>query len=131
MPHYTALATLLAVAFMFLTGIRVAQARMRTGIKAPAMSGDPDFERAYRIQLNTLEWMPIMLPAMWLFAFYVSDVWAAVLGVVWVVGRVIYMLGYAKAANRRGTGFMIQTIATLVMWVGALAGIVSALVKVH
>jgi glutathione S-transferase len=131
MPHYTALVTLMAGAFLFATGIGVAKARRATGLKAPATTGHPDFERAYRVQLNTVEWMPIMLPALWLFAFYVSDVWAAALGVVWIAGRIMYMAGYSKAADKRGPGFGIQALATVVLWVGALAGIVSALIKVH
>ena len=131
MPHYTALITLMACAFLFATGIGVAKARRATGLKAPATTGHPDFERAYRVQLNTVEWMPIMLPALWLFALYVSDVWAAALGLVWIGGRILYMAGYSKAADKRGPGFGIQALATVVLWVGALAGIVSALIKVH
>jgi glutathione S-transferase len=131
MPHYTAIVTLLACLFLFVTGIRVAQARARTGVMAPATTGNPDFERAYRIQMNTLEWMPIMLPALWLFALYVSDLWAAMLGLVWIGGRVLYLIGYAKAANKRGPGFGIQALATAVLWVGALAGVVAMLVRAH
>ena len=131
MPHYTALVTLLACLFLFYTGIRVAQARMKTGVQAPATSGHPDFERAYRIQMNTLEWMPLMLPALWLFALYVGDAWAASIGTVWIAGRVMYLLGYSKAANKRGPGFGVQALATAVLWIGALAGIVSALIKAH
>ncbi len=52
-------------------------------IKAPAISGHPDFERYFRVQANTLEWMPIFLPSLWLFALYVSDMGAAAIGLVW------------------------------------------------
>src|SRR3954465_15530933 len=37
----------------------------------------PRFERVFRVQMNTLEWMPIFLPSLWLFAIYVSDPIAA------------------------------------------------------
>ena len=131
MPHYTALVTLLACLFLFYTGINVARARASTGVKAPATTGHPDFERAYRIQMNTLEWMPIMLPALWLFALYVRDVGAAALGLVWIAGRILYFVGYSKAAGKRGMGFGIQALATAVLWIGALAGVVIAIVKVH
>ncbi|MEQ1694577.1 MAG: MAPEG family protein [Hyphomicrobiaceae bacterium] len=131
MPHYTALVTLLACFFLFVTGIFVAQARRRTGVKAPATTGHPDFERAYRVQMNTVEWMPIMLPALWLFALYVSDVWAALVGGLWIAGRVLYLQGYMKAADKRGLGFSIQALATAILWFGALAGIVSAMIRVH
>ena len=78
MPHYTALVTLLAVLLYFYTGLLVAQARGKFGVKAPATTGNPDFERVFRVQMNTLEWMPIFLPVLWLFALYVND-WAAAL----------------------------------------------------
>ena len=78
------------------------RARSKFGLTAPAMSGPPEFERIFRVQLNTLEWMPIFLPLMWLFAYYVSDIGAAALGVVWVAARVWYMVGYTQAAEKRG-----------------------------
>src|ERR1700730_10529746 len=96
MPNFTALVTLLAVILYFWISFRVGQARARFGIKAPATTGNPDFERAFRIQMNTLEWMPIFLPAIWLAAIYVSDIGAALLGIVWIAGRVLYC-----AATRR------------------------------
>jgi uncharacterized membrane protein YecN with MAPEG domain len=84
MPPLTAIVTLFAILLYFYTVVLVARARRRTGIKAPATTGDPAFERAFRVQMNTLEWMPILLPAMWLFAFYVGDAGAAAGGVVWI-----------------------------------------------
>ena len=93
MPHLTAIVTLLAILLYSYTVLLVVQARGRTGIKAPATTGDPAFERAFRVQMNTLEWMPIVLPAMWLCAFYVGDAWAAAGGVVWIFGRFLYIRG--------------------------------------
>ena len=129
MPHLTALVTLLAILLYFYTGIRVAQARGRTGIKAPAMSGNPEFERYFRVQMNTLEWMPMMLPAMWLTAFYIGDRWAAASGVIWIIGRMLYIRGYSQAADKRGPGFGIQALATALMWGASLVAIVMALLK--
>jgi glutathione S-transferase len=128
MYHFTALVTCLAVLFYFLTSVRVAQARGTYGVKAPAITGHPDFERIFRVQMNTLEWMPVFLPALWLFAIYVSDAIAAAFGVAWIVGRVLYMTGYAEAANKRGRGFAIQASAAIALWVGATAAIVWRLV---
>src|SRR6202521_1591023 len=111
MFHYTALVTCLAILFYFFATIQVSKARVAFGIKVPATSGHPDFERVFRIQMNTLEWMPIFLPAIWLAAIYVSDIGAAVLGVVWITGRALYMQGYRQAAAKRETGFFVQAIA--------------------
>jgi glutathione S-transferase len=128
MFHFTALVTCLAIAFYFFTSIRVSKARALFGIKVPAISGNPDFERVFRVQMNTLEWMPIFLPSLWLFAIYISDPVAAAIGVVWIAGRILYMTGYSLAAEKRGRGFGIQAIAAIALWVGALGAIIWRLV---
>jgi glutathione S-transferase len=120
MYHLTALVTLLTALFYFLTALNVAKLRGRTSIKVPAMSGHPDFERAFRIQLNTLEWLPIFLPSLWLFAIYIGDSIAAAIGAVWIIGRIIYAIGYSKDAIKRRPGFLIQALATVALWLGAL-----------
>lgn len=129
MYNLTALVTLLMIAFYLFVTINVSRARTRTGIKVPATSGHPDFERAFRIQANTLEWMPIVLPSLWLFAIYISDAIAAALGAVWVVGRIVYFIGYSQAAAKRGPGFAIQALAAIALWAGALGAVVLRLVK--
>src|SRR3954464_7309917 len=124
MYHLTALVTLLAILFYFFITINVSRSRTKTGVKAPAMSGHPDFERAFRIQMNTLEWMPIFLPSLWLFAVYISDAIAAAIGLVWIAGRILYIIGYAQAASKRGPGFALQASSALFLWLGALGAIV-------
>ena len=119
----TALITCLAVAVYFSTSILVSRARTAYGIKVPATTGHPDFERVFRVQMNTLEWMPIFLPSLWLFAIYVSDPLAAALGLVWIAGRIFYIVSYSKAANKRGPGFGIQAFATVALWVGATGAV--------
>jgi glutathione S-transferase len=81
------------------------------------------------VQMNTLEWLPIFLPSLWLFAIYVSDAGAALLGLVWIAGRGLYMADYAQAADKRGRGFAIQAAAALFLLAGALIGIVWRLVQ--
>src|SRR5882724_5712059 len=110
MLHYTALVTCLAILFYFFTTIQVSKARVAFGIKVPATSGNPDFERVFRVQMNTLEWMPIFLPSLWLFAIYISDPIAAGLGLIWIACRILYVLGYAKATAKRCPGFLVQAI---------------------
>ena len=124
-PHtYVAIVTLLAVLTYFWMGLQVAGARRKSGIAAPAMTGDPLLERTIRAHYNTLEWMPIFLPALWLFAIYWNDLVAAALGVVWIVGRILYQRGYASAAETRGTGFLIQALAAAVLLFGGLGRLV-------
>jgi glutathione S-transferase len=128
MYHFTALVTLAAVLFYFFTSTRVARARVAYGVKLPAISGNPDFERVFRVQMNTLEWLPIFLPSLWLFAIYINDQVAAAIGLVWIAGRIFYMIGYSRAAERRGRGFLIQATACAALLFGALGAIVWRLI---
>lgn len=124
MPHYTSIVTLLAVLFYFFIATRVPLARRRFNVQLPATTGHPDFERVFRVHQNTLEWMPIFLPSLWLCALYLNDATAAVLGVVWLVGRGIYYAGYVRAVEQRLPGFAIQAGACLLLVAGAVAGLV-------
>ena len=124
---YTALITLLSIAVYFYAGILVGRARSAYGIKAPATTGNVNFERVFRAHMNTLEWLPMYLPALWLAALTVGDIPAAVLGVVWIAGRLLYIQTYATDATKRGPGFGVQAIATMVLWLAALVKIVMLL----
>jgi glutathione S-transferase len=124
MYNYTALVTCLAVLFYFVTSAQVARARIRYGVKLPAISGNEDFERVFRVQMNTLEWLPIFLPSLWLFAIYYSDAIAAILGLIWIAGRIVYMIGYIQSVPRRSPGFFVQALAVAVLLFGSIIAIV-------
>ena len=124
MPHYTAIVSLLAVALYFFFATRVAAARGTFNVKHPATTGNPDFERIFRAHVNTLEWMPTFLVPLWLCAIYLSDITAAVLGLVWIVGRVLYWNGYSEAVEKRLPGFFVQSSACFLLFIGALAGVI-------
>jgi glutathione S-transferase len=128
MYHFTALVTCLAVLVYFASSILVSRARIEFGVKLPATSGNTDFERVFRAQMNTLEWLPMFLPSLWLFAIYIGDGIAATIGAVWVIGRILYVLGYARAVEKRGPGFAIQAFATIALWLGTSGAIVWRLV---
>ncbi|PKM16211.1 MAG: hypothetical protein CVV12_04340 [Gammaproteobacteria bacterium HGW-Gammaproteobacteria-2] len=113
MTPYIALITLLTVVLMMVTAMLVGKARGKYSVQAPATTGHPDFERAYRVQANTLEAAVMFLPALWVAGSYSSANIAAVLGAVWLLGRVLYMTAYLKAAEKRGPGFAISFLALL------------------
>lgn len=119
-----AVITLLCGIAVFAMALTVARTHKTTGILAPTMTGDPRLERVIRAHSNTLEWIPIFLPSMWLFAIYWSAMWAAVLGLLWLVGRIAYFLGYLSAPMRRYPGFFIQAFAAFALLLGALSRIV-------
>ena len=124
-----ALTTLVALLLYVVITANVGRARVRYKIEAPAITGHPVFERVYRVQVNTLEQMIAFLPALWLFALYVSPAWASVLGTVWIAGRALYAVGYYRAADQRSAGFGIGTIAFLALWLGAAWGVVRTLLQ--
>jgi len=124
MPRYTSIVTMLVVLFYFFIATRVPLARRKFNVLLPAITGHPDFERVFRVHQNTLEWMPIFLPSLWLCAIYLSDVGAAALGIVWIGGRIAYYRGYARQVQGRLPGFFIQSAACLLLIVGAIVGMV-------
>jgi len=124
---YVAIVSLLALLTYFWMGLQVGRARAKCGISAPAMTGDPVLERTIRAHYNTLEWLPLFLVPLWLFAFYWSDLIAAIVGLVWVVGRVVYQMGYVADPKKRELGFFIQASAVAVLLFGALGRLVYVL----
>lgn len=121
---YVAIVTLLALLVYFWMGLQVGRARTKCGIAAPAMTGDPVLERTIRAHYNTLEWLPLFLAPLWLFAIYWSDLWAAIIGLVWIVGRIVYQLGYVADPKKREAGFLIQALAVAVLLFGSLGRLV-------
>ena len=124
---WTALVTLAALVVYIATMMRVGRLREREGVKAPSTDGSPDFNRAYRVQMNTIEQIVPFVPALWMFSAMWGDRWGALVGVVWPIGRAIYARSYWRAAEARGPGFMIGAVSTIVLLVGTLIG---ALVRV-
>ncbi len=128
MQHrWTALVTLLALLAYFWMVLQVGRARGKSGIEAPAMTGDPLLERAVRVHYNTLEFLPIFLASLWLFAVYANELVAAGMGIVWIIGRLLYAAGYMADPAKRSTGFLIQLLACAVLLLGALGKIVYSL----
>ena len=125
---FTSLMVLIALLEYFWFGLQVGQARVRTGIAAPATSGHPEFERYFRIHYNTIEQLVIMIPSAFIFAYFVGDKWAAGLVAVFVVGRYVYSTSYARDPSKRGLGFGLTADPNLVLLVGGIIGIVVHLV---
>jgi glutathione S-transferase len=130
MSPWVALATVGAlILYMFVT-TRVGSARTKYGVPAPAMTGNPDFERVVRVHQNTLEQLVVFLPALWLFGHFVSARYGAALGLVWIIGRALYAWGYYRSADKRGPGFGIAIMATIVLVLGSLIGVVRTLLSI-
>lgn len=127
MTQLPALVTLLTMLLLFGTGLIVAKARGKYAIKAPAVSGHPAFERAYRVQMNTLEQSVMFLPTLWLAANYGFTGWAGIAGLVWLVGRVWYAVAYLQEASKRGPGFTLGLLGWAALLVMACIGVARAM----
>jgi uncharacterized membrane protein YecN with MAPEG domain len=103
-------------------GMLVAWARGKYGVKAPAVTGHETFDRYFRVHQNTLELLVAFVPAIWLFGMYVDPTWAALLGLVFVVARMLYLRGYVTDPAKREIGFTLSILSVLVLLVGALWG---------
>jgi glutathione S-transferase len=125
----TSLITLLICILMLVTGINVGRARGRYGIKAPAVTGHEMFERAYRIQMNTLENAALLLPALWVNAGFISDRGAATLGALWLIARVWYAIAYQNDPAKRGPAYGLSMTAFAVTWCAGAWGIARVLVN--
>ncbi len=119
-----ALMTLLAVLWYVVTVFQVGRARGKYKVQAPATTGDPAFERAYRVQMNELENLVAFLPAMWIYAWFGNPRFAAIACGVYIVGRIIYAIGYWSEARKRSLGYTISTFAFAITWVAALVSVV-------
>jgi glutathione S-transferase len=127
---YTSCITLLTVVLMFGLTFNVGRARGKYHVKAPAVTGHELFERAYRIQLNTIENVLMFLPALWLYAVFLSDKGAGDSGAIWLIARVWYAIAYQVNPAKRGLGFIISILVIAGLWAGAAYGIFQQLVKI-
>ncbi len=122
----TALVTIAAILYTFLLSARVGALRGKTGVAAPATSGDPLFERAFRVHLNTVEQLVLFLPVLWLAVAVVGDAWTGLIGAVWLAGRIVYATTYMRDPAKRGPGMLVTLAATLTLTGITLVGIVRA-----
>ena len=121
---YVDIVTALALLQFVYFGILVARARGRFGVKAPAVTGNEQFERYFRVQQNTLESIVVFVPSLYLFSRYFNPLWAAGLGVIYLIGRQLYAASYVKDPAKRGAGYALTMLPVLALILGGLIGAV-------
>ena len=125
------LISVLAVLQFILFASLVSRARTRYGIAAPAITGHEIFERYFRVQMNTLELLVMFLPALWLASMYVAPIWTVALGVLYLIGRMLYLRGYVADPRKRGPGFGLSMLPIVILLVIALIGCIRQLILFH
>ena len=128
LQHLPAIVVVLTVLLQFGTMWATGKAREKYGIKAPAVTGHPAFERALRVQMNTLESTAMFLPSLWLAVQYGQPLWAGLAGLAWVVGRVWYAVTYLQDAAKRGPGFMVSMAGWAVTLLLGVVGLVRVVI---
>jgi len=124
---WPAIITLLNLLLLIGVAVLVGRARAAHAIAAPATTGHPAFERAFRVQMNTLENSVVFLPALWLAALYSGTTLVALTGLAWIGARIVYAVAYARDPARRGGAFGVSFACIVVLMVAAAIGLVRAL----
>jgi len=120
---FTAWAMLAVLGVYFWTGVMAGYARVKYKVPAPSMDGPAAFQSAQRVQINTLEQLPIVIVPLWLCATYLGDVWAAAGGLLWCGARIAYALGYYRDPARRELGFVLGMVASALLIGGTVVGL--------
>ena len=127
--EYIVIITMLALLEYVVFSFQVGAARGKYQVKAPATSGSEEFERHFRVHYNTMEQLVMFIPALWAFGYYIGFIWAAGLGVVYLVGRIVYALAYIKDPAKRGLGTLLSVLPCYILILGALVGAVWQLIS--
>jgi glutathione S-transferase len=122
--NYVHIVAALAILQYFYFAIMVGRARGQYGVVAPATSGHEMFDRAFRIQMNTLEQLVGFLPALLIASAYWPNVYVAMIGAVYIVGRFMYQKTYLADPKKRGPGFALSILPTFILLLGAIVGAV-------
>lgn len=125
---YVTLVVLLALLEYMVMAMLTGRARAKYKIQAPATTGNEIFERYYRVQQNTIEQLVIFLPSIYMFGAYVHEKAAALVGLVFIIGRALYLRGYVKDPSKRALGFGITMFSNVVLLLGAIIGLIIKLV---
>lgn len=123
MNYVDLVAVLVLLQMVFFIAL-VGRARVRYGVKAPAVTGNELFERTYRVQMNTLELMVLLLPALYIAAKYWPQAYVAGAGVIYLIGRLIYWRAYVAAPATRELGFSLSVLPILALLIAALVGVI-------
>jgi uncharacterized MAPEG superfamily protein len=123
---YVHIVILLALVEFFYFSLLVGRARGRYNVPAPATAGNEMFERYFRVHMNTLELLVLFIPSILLFGQYFSPYVAAALGVVFLIGRLVYLSAYVKEPKKREVGFGLSMVPIMILVIGAIIGAVRA-----
>ena len=121
---YPGILSSLALLVYYFTLFKSGMARGRFKVAAPSHDGPEEYVRHVRAHQNTVEHLVMFLPGLWLFAVAVDPIWAAGIGAIWPIGRLMYALGYYKTPEKRSIGLYISMPPIYIFILGSLIGFV-------
>ena len=127
MPLVHIVVGLALVQFLFFC-FAVGKARGTYKVAAPATTGNEMFERYFRVQMNTLELLVIFVPSILIFGQYLGAYVAVALGVIYLVGRLIYFTSYVKDPKSRSMGYGLSVLPVMILLAGSIFGAIRAAV---
>jgi glutathione S-transferase len=125
------LVTLFSLLIYMWMAVQIGKARGEHNVPAPRSDGPDDFLRVLRVHGNTMEGLILFLPALWLFALTIGDLWAGIIGIIYPLSRILYAQGYYAAADKRGRGFTIGLLSTAILILGSLVGLIMAAIELY
>ncbi len=125
---YPGIVSGLALLVYYFTLYMSGRARGKFDVPAPSHEGPEEYLRYVRAHLNTLEHLVLFLPGLWLFSFAVSPLWAAGIGMLWPIGRMLYALGYYRSSDKRIVGLLISMPPIYIFVLGSIIGFVMQLI---
>ena len=120
----TAAITLVLLIEYFVFTMLVGLARKKTGVKAPATTGDSFFEATLRVQQNTLEQLIYVIPSIWICSYFLNELFAVIAASIFFLGRIIFCIGYRKAPEKRAIGFIIGWLGSIALVLGGCWGVI-------
>jgi uncharacterized membrane protein YecN with MAPEG domain len=118
------LVIVLAVVEVMVLGIMVGRGREKYGVPAPATTGHPTWERLNRAHQNSLEQLVLFIPLLFAYTLNTGLQTGIALGVVYLVARILYAVGYVRDPARRRVGAFLTFGVLTWLAIGAIVGIV-------
>jgi len=117
------LVVVLTVVQLMVFSFLVGRGRIKYDVPAPAMSGHPVWERLNRVHQNSLEQAVIFIPLLLVFAAEFGQREAVVLGLLYLLGRTLYAVGYVRDPKSRGPGATLTFVVQALLALGAIGAI--------
>ena len=128
-PAFPAIATCLSLVYFYIVIAHTGRLRVRHNIAEPASSGHPAFETATRLQQKTAHQLIVFLPGLWLYAMYVSSLWAGIIGFLWIITRMYFACRYIDEPKSYPVSDWISRAVLVWFLIGSLVSVTTTTLR--